>query len=95
MAFSKAFVVLTLILLFNLFQILPLVVCVDFEVGGVQGWNIPSSKDQQLYNEWASKNRFNVGDTLRKFYATTTYACGHTHTSPLVLLHAHMKMLLL
>ncbi|KAF3673904.1 putative boron transporter 4-like [Capsicum annuum] len=34
----------------------------EFTVGGDEGWVIP--KDDQLYNQWASKNRFKVNDTL-------------------------------
>ncbi|KAI9117500.1 hypothetical protein K1719_011666 [Acacia pycnantha] len=39
----------------------------EFEVGGGTGaWAIPKSKD--LYNNWASDNRFLVHDTLRLRY---------------------------
>ncbi|XP_057951079.1 early nodulin-like protein 5 [Malania oleifera] len=42
---------------------------VEFEVGGEKGWTIPSSKDDsQLYNHWASHNRFQLHDTLRFKY---------------------------
>ncbi|KAL8463037.1 hypothetical protein ACS0TY_033204 [Phlomoides rotata] len=40
--------------------------CVEFYVGGDKGW--VASKHQQLYNDWASKNRFQVNDTLRFVY---------------------------
>ena len=37
----------------------------EFEVGGGDGWEVPpSSKDPQMYNQWASKNRFNIGDII-------------------------------
>ncbi|XP_019439352.1 PREDICTED: mavicyanin-like [Lupinus angustifolius] len=37
----------------------------DFEVGGKDGWIVPNSKDyHQMYNQWASKNRFKIGDTI-------------------------------
>ncbi|KAJ3692927.1 hypothetical protein LUZ60_012022 [Juncus effusus] len=36
----------------------------DFEVGGEDGWVVPSSRDDDVYNQWASKNRFHVGDTI-------------------------------
>ncbi|XP_041993702.1 mavicyanin-like [Salvia splendens] len=42
--------------------------CVELNVGGDDGWVTPSSKNQLLYNDWASKNRFNVNDTLRFVY---------------------------
>ncbi|XP_057804629.1 early nodulin-like protein 6 [Salvia miltiorrhiza] len=42
--------------------------CVELDVGGDNGWATPSSKNQLFYNDWASKNRFNVNDTLRFAY---------------------------
>ncbi|KZV20674.1 hypothetical protein F511_30648 [Dorcoceras hygrometricum] len=42
--------------------------CVELDVGGDNGWAIPSTKNQQLYNDWASSNRFKVNDTLRFQY---------------------------
>ncbi|KAL6183240.1 PREDICTED: mavicyanin-like [Fragaria vesca subsp. vesca] len=38
----------------------------EFQVGDKSnGWEVPKSKsDQDMYNEWASKNRFKVNDTL-------------------------------
>ncbi|XP_047939019.1 mavicyanin-like [Salvia hispanica] len=42
--------------------------CVELNVGGDDGWVTPSSKNQLLYNDWASKNRFNVNDTLKFVY---------------------------
>ncbi|XP_020225165.1 mavicyanin [Cajanus cajan] len=42
-----------------------LVNCTEFEVGGHDGWIVPKSKDDdQMYNQWASNNRFKVNDTL-------------------------------
>lgn len=37
-----------------------------FEVGGEHGWAVPPAKDAGVYNDWASKNRFLVGDSVRK-----------------------------
>ncbi|CAA7395433.1 unnamed protein product [Spirodela intermedia] len=37
---------------------------VDYEVGDDEGWKVPSSGDPQFYNQWASKNRFRVGDAV-------------------------------
>ncbi|XAR63876.1 hypothetical protein NMG60_11024014 [Bertholletia excelsa] len=43
--------------------------CVEFDVGGKKGWAIPASKNESdFYNDWASKNRFKVNDTLRFEY---------------------------
>ncbi|KAF7123539.1 hypothetical protein RHSIM_Rhsim12G0145200 [Rhododendron simsii] len=47
---------------------LTVVMSVEFEVGGKDGWAIPDSKNDQLYDHWASNNRFNVNDTLRFEY---------------------------
>jgi hypothetical protein len=37
-----------------------------FEVGGDHGWAVPSSREGGVYNQWASNNRFLVGDIVRK-----------------------------
>ena len=39
-----------------------------FEVGGDDGWVVPPATDGGMYNQWASKNRFLVGDSVRKIY---------------------------
>jgi hypothetical protein len=39
-----------------------------FEVGGDDGWVVPPASDGGMYNQWASKNRFLVGDSVRKIY---------------------------
>ncbi|XP_020079932.1 mavicyanin-like isoform X1 [Ananas comosus] len=40
----------------------------DFEVGGDDGWAVPPAKDPDMYNDWASKNRFQVDDTIHFKY---------------------------
>ncbi|KAG6418465.1 hypothetical protein SASPL_120669 [Salvia splendens] len=35
--------------------------CAELNVGGDDGWVTPSSKNQLLYNDWASKNRLGDG----------------------------------
>ncbi|XP_015883066.1 early nodulin-like protein 5 [Ziziphus jujuba] len=40
------------------------VTSIEFDVGGTNGWNVPKTRDQQIYNQWASQNRFNVNDTI-------------------------------
>ncbi|KAL6851742.1 hypothetical protein ACP4OV_020306 [Aristida adscensionis] len=40
----------------------------DFEVGGDDGWVVPPSSDGRVYNQWASKNRFLVGDSVHFKY---------------------------
>ncbi|KAF4386347.1 hypothetical protein F8388_019974 [Cannabis sativa] len=45
------------------------ITCTDFAVGDEYGWKTPKSKnDSQIFNNWASKNRFIVGDTLHFEY---------------------------
>jgi hypothetical protein len=39
-----------------------------FEVGGDDGWVVPPASDGGRYNQWASKNRFLVGDIVRKIH---------------------------
>ncbi|KAI4335827.1 hypothetical protein L6164_014436 [Bauhinia variegata] len=46
-----------------------LVTCTEFEVGDKDGWAVPKEKsNDQMYNQWASKNRFKVDDTVRFKY---------------------------
>ncbi|KAG0498758.1 hypothetical protein HPP92_003449 [Vanilla planifolia] len=40
----------------------------QYDVGGDRGWAVPPSNDSAFYNQWASRNRFQVGDTLRFNY---------------------------
>ncbi|KAK2357696.1 early nodulin protein [Trifolium repens] len=43
--------------------------CTEFEVGGRIGWVVPNSKDKdEMYNQWASQNRFKIDDTIRFKY---------------------------
>ncbi|TKW23941.1 hypothetical protein SEVIR_3G020300v4 [Setaria viridis] len=39
-----------------------------FEVGGDDGWVVPPASDGGRYNQWASKNRFLVGDSVHFKY---------------------------
>ncbi|PIA56197.1 hypothetical protein AQUCO_00700507v1 [Aquilegia coerulea] len=45
-----------------------LVHSLQYEVGEDKGWVIPSAKNDQAYNDWASKHRFQVGDTIHFKY---------------------------
>ncbi|KAF8097335.1 hypothetical protein N665_0291s0042 [Sinapis alba] len=38
----------------------------EFVVGGSKGWTVPS--DDQLYNQWAEKSRFQISDSLLFVY---------------------------
>ncbi|CAL5198521.1 unnamed protein product [Lathyrus oleraceus] len=43
--------------------------CAEFEVGGRVGWVVPTSKDSdEMYNQWASQNRFKIDDTIHFKY---------------------------
>lgn len=43
--------------------------CAEFEVGGRVGWVVPTSKDSdEMYNQWASQNRFKIDDTIRNYH---------------------------
>lgn len=35
-----------------------------FQVGGSDGWTVPKDPSTQPYNQWAEKNRFQIGDSL-------------------------------
>lgn len=49
----------------------------EFEVGGEDGWIVPKSKTRgDMFNQWASDNRFKVGDTLRKFIILNIFVCS-------------------
>ena len=39
----------------------------QFKVGGERGWAKPNGNESETYNEWATRNRFHVGDSLCKF----------------------------
>jgi hypothetical protein len=47
----------------------------DFEVGGDAGWVVPPAGQPDTYNEWAAKNRFLLGDSVRKKSADTFASC--------------------
>ncbi|KAH7684857.1 Cupredoxins domain-containing protein [Dioscorea alata] len=59
---SKLF--LTLFFLFFSSSSLILIHSFDFEAGDHEGWKVPPSNNTLIYNQWASKNRFTVGDTI-------------------------------
>ncbi|KAK4370932.1 hypothetical protein RND71_010407 [Anisodus tanguticus] len=67
MASSKAFMWLLFFFFvcsLNIFAVL----ATEFNVGGDKRWVVSTVKDDQLYNQWAGKNRFKVNDTLRFEY---------------------------
>ncbi|KAH6758560.1 early nodulin-like protein 6 [Perilla frutescens var. frutescens] len=44
------------------------VYCTEFDVGERNGWTVPPENDTDFYNEWASKKRFKLDDTIRFNY---------------------------
>ncbi|KAM4111147.1 hypothetical protein ACJW30_05G046000 [Castanea mollissima] len=36
----------------------------EFEVGGDMGWVLPDANNSATYNQWASRKRFHIGDSL-------------------------------
>lgn len=46
----------------------------EFQVGGTQGWVVPPTNDSKVYNDWASENRFQVGNVIRKYIYIYTYS---------------------
>lgn len=57
---------LRFLILFSSLQALQLVSPAEFEVGGKDGWTIPKKSVEEMYNQWASNNRFRVNDTIRE-----------------------------
>ncbi|XP_038715020.1 uncharacterized protein LOC120008710 [Tripterygium wilfordii] len=41
------------------------VFCFEYQLGGDIGWVVPPPNDTKIYNDWASENRFELGDTVR------------------------------
>ncbi|PSS30179.1 Early nodulin-like protein [Actinidia chinensis var. chinensis] len=58
---------MVLFLLFISFSVLS-VTSFEFQVGDTNGWVVPPSNDSKIYNDWASENRFQVGDTIHFKY---------------------------
>ncbi|XP_010064864.2 early nodulin-like protein 1 [Eucalyptus grandis] len=40
----------------------------EFRVGGAEGWHDPAELNSSLYSDWATRNRFRVGDSLNFEY---------------------------
>ncbi|CAI0456677.1 unnamed protein product [Linum tenue] len=59
---------LLLCLLCTFLTITTTVTSFEYQVGGAKGWVVPPSNDTRIYNDWASENRFLIGDTVRFRY---------------------------
>ncbi|KAI8544488.1 hypothetical protein RHMOL_Rhmol08G0300900 [Rhododendron molle] len=40
----------------------------EFKVGGSEGWRTPDANESAIYDQWAARKRFRVGDSLRFEY---------------------------
>ena len=40
----------------------------EFRVGGTNGWVELDNTNRENYNQWAGRNRFQVGDSLGKYF---------------------------
>lgn len=63
----KKITLVTIIVSFYMFS--SCVSSTEFEVGGDDGWLVPQSNKTHgdVFNQWASHNRFKVGDTVRMY----------------------------
>ncbi|XP_071715105.1 early nodulin-like protein 7 [Rutidosis leptorrhynchoides] len=59
---------------FILFAVISSVSAKEFLVGDAVGWRIPVTNKTQLYNVWASRRRFHIGDSLRFRYKNDSVA---------------------
>ncbi|XP_038688620.1 early nodulin-like protein 1 [Tripterygium wilfordii] len=51
----------------------------QFQVGGEQGWTKPNKNQTETYNDWATMNRFHVGDSLYfKYKNDSVLVVNHT-----------------
>ncbi|KAH7674343.1 Cupredoxins domain-containing protein, partial [Dioscorea alata] len=55
---------LLLITLASLLLMLGTSTAYEFRVGGENGWSKPDGNETGSYNQWATKNRFHIGDIL-------------------------------
>ncbi|CAN8269087.1 unnamed protein product [Cochlearia groenlandica] len=60
---------ITLVTILVTFYMFSCVSSTEFKVGGENGWIIPNSTTHgDMFNQWASDNRFKIGDTIRFTY---------------------------
>lgn len=60
----KVFYILGLV---NILMLLQNANCYEFKIGGSGDWSVPMDANANNYNQWAERNRFQIGDTLCKF----------------------------
>ncbi|KAJ0492061.1 putative Phytocyanin domain, cupredoxin [Helianthus annuus] len=54
--------------IFTIAVVITTISATEFQVGGSVGWRIPATNESQLYNVWASRRRFHIGDSLHFRY---------------------------
>lgn len=49
----------------------------EFKVGGREGWREPDENSTSMYNDWATRLRFHVGDSLCKhgYHSFQAFVC--------------------
>ncbi|XWS47874.1 hypothetical protein CRYUN_Cryun13aG0023100 [Craigia yunnanensis] len=57
----------SMVFLFSVLIHFYIAICAEYEVNGDNGWIAPKH-DNQIYNHWASSNRFKVNDTIHFKY---------------------------
>ncbi|OMO63837.1 Plastocyanin-like protein [Corchorus olitorius] len=69
MASGSTKVFLVSIFLFSSMINFHITIGAEYDVNGDDGWIVPKhNSDNQMYNKWASSNRFKVNDTIRFMY---------------------------
>ncbi|KAH7847680.1 hypothetical protein Vadar_028859 [Vaccinium darrowii] len=64
---SNSTILILLLVSLSSFHLLS-VTSFEFQVGDINGWIVPPENDSKIFNDWASENRFQVGDTIRFKY---------------------------
>ncbi|RZC76016.1 hypothetical protein C5167_000197 [Papaver somniferum] len=65
----KTSLIFCIIFIFCFHQYFTLVVhSLEYDVGDTKGWVVPQSNASNIYNEWASKKRFQIEDSIRFKY---------------------------
>ncbi|KAG8379988.1 hypothetical protein BUALT_Bualt07G0146900 [Buddleja alternifolia] len=89
MAFSMGCCFATLFIPIIITSFAPAVMAAEeFKVGGNEGWRQPAANETEMYNRWAERRRFHIGDSLRFEYKNDTvlvvdkwgyYHCDSSH----------------
>ncbi|XP_058106644.1 early nodulin-like protein 8 [Magnolia sinica] len=44
------------------------VLCIQYKVGDLDAWGMPTSSNRQIYTNWSKKHNFQIGDSLMFLY---------------------------